>query len=96
MAKYRINYWSVIGQANSVKSLANDLNAEITRMKNHLAVVKKEWQGPASDTYQTKLESLILKMEQTKTRISSLSSNIKTVANEIQRADEAAAEKAKK
>lgn len=95
MAKYRINYTTVISQANSVKSLANDLNVEIKKMRSLLERIKTEWKGPASEMYQKKLESLITKMEGTKSRMNSLSSNIKTVANNIQRADNEAAEKVK-
>ena len=96
MAKYGINYSKVIGQANDIKDLSNDLNGEINKLEKHLATVANEWKGPASDEYQKQLKNLIKRMKSTKTQMSNLATTIKTVAKSIQEQDKALAEKAKK
>jgi len=95
LAKYRINYSKVIRQANDIKELSNDLRDEISRMEKHLATIANEWKGPASNEYQKQLNRLISKMKITKTKMTTLSTTIKSVANNIQNEDKELAEKAK-
>ena len=52
MAQFRINHSKVIRQADEMNDLSRDLNAEILRLENLLAQIKREWYGPASDAFQ--------------------------------------------
>ncbi len=96
MATFRINYSRVISQANSMNNLSGDLSSEIRRLENMLSEARSNWKGPASETFQRQLSNLIGDMKNTKSKMSSVSSTIKSVARRIQAEDERAAERAKK
>lgn len=93
MAQFRINHSKVIRQADEMNDLSRDLNAEILRLENLLAQIKREWYGPASDAFQQQLIMLIADMKTTRYNMSSVSSSIKNVANRIQSEDERLAAK---
>ena len=84
----RINYGKVIGQANDINSLSQDLGNEISRLEKLLADIKSNWCGPASQAFQKNLVILIADMKETKYAMSSVSTTIKNVANRIQLEDE--------
>lgn len=90
MASYRINYDTVVSQANDIKNLSSDLDREIINLENLLTRIKREWCGPASDAFQDQLYTLIVDMKTTKTSMSNISSTIKNVAKQIQQEDEKA------
>ena len=83
----------MIRQADEMNDLSRDLNAEILRLENLLAQIKREWYGPASDAFQQQLTMLIADMKTTRYNMSSVSSSIKNVANRIQSEDERLAAK---
>lgn len=88
MATYRINYNKTINQAEDIKDLARDLNKQIAELETLLARVKNDWKGPASDAFQMQMRKLISQMKATKKDMDEVSSDIKTVAKQIQREDE--------
>lgn len=96
MATFRINYSRVISQANSMGNLSGDLSSEIRKLENMLSEARSVWKGPASETFQRQLGNLITDMKSTKSKMSGVSSTIKSVAKRIQSEDERAAERAKK
>lgn len=96
MASFRINYSRVISQAESMNNLSSDLSSEIRRLENMLSETRSNWQGPASETFRRQLSNLISDMKSTKSKMSRVSSTIKSAAKRIQAADERAAERARK
>ncbi|MBQ8002167.1 MAG: WXG100 family type VII secretion target [Clostridia bacterium] len=96
MAVFRINYSRVISQANSMSNLAGDLSSEIRKLEGMLSDVRSNWKGPASEAYQRQLSNLIADMKRTKSKMTGVSSTIKSVARRIQAEDERAAERARK
>ena len=95
MAGFRINYEQVVGQANTINSLSDDLDREIQKMENMLDTIGVNWKGPASTAYQNHLKILIADLRKTKYSMSSVSSTIKNVAIKIQQEDERQAELAR-
>ena len=86
----RINYSTVISQANTIKDLSSSLEDEISSLENLFSRIKNEWKGPASTEFQKQLRSLIDAMRSTKSDMSSVSNAIKNAANEIDDEDEEA------
>ncbi len=76
-----INKQNAKQKAQEFANLSSELEAEITNLKNLLASVRGNWQGPASDAYQRQLSSLIARLESTKHSISVLSNDIQRLAN---------------
>ena len=95
VAGFRINYGQVVGQANEISNLANDLNREVQKLESILSTIQSGWKGPASTAYQNHLNLLIADMRQTGGSMSSVASTIKSVAWQIQQEDERQAELAK-
>lgn len=93
MAQFRINHSKVIRQADEMTDLSRQINSEIIRLENLLARIKREWYGPASDSFQQQLIMLIADMKTTRYNMTSVSTSIKNVANRIQNEDERLAAK---
>lgn len=96
MAGFRINYEQVVGQANTIHNLSDDLSKEIQKLENVLDSIRLNWKGPASTAYQNHLTLLIGDMKKTKASMSDVSSTIRNVATRIQREDEQQAELARR
>lgn len=92
MAEFRINHDKVVSQANEMKGLSRSLGVEIAKLEGVMSQVKAMWKGPASETFQSKLSTVISNMYKTKTDIESVSNKVKYVADKIQSEDERLAE----
>lgn len=85
--KYRINYSTVISQANSISDNASQLTAQIRALEQMEADCRAIWKGQAAEAFLAKLYALRCEMSRTKSQISNLSSTIKYCADRIQRED---------
>lgn len=95
MAKFRINYYKVISQANDINQLAGNLNNEIKRLESFQQDIKSNWQGSASDTFLRQTNLLLEDLKKTKYKTANLSSRIKSIALRIQKEDELAVKRAR-
>lgn len=78
----------MVNQANQMHDLSLELGSEITKMEDLLALIKSNWCGPASQVFQNQLVLLIADMRNTKNGMTSVSNQIKNVADKIQNEDE--------
>lgn len=92
--KYRINYFKVISQANSIAGNATELSAQIKLLEQMEQDCRSVWKGQAADAFVTKLSALRSEMSRTKSQMSNLASTIKYCADRIQREDRQAEERA--
>lgn len=92
--KYRINYFKVISQANSIATDALELSAQIKVLEKLEQECRAVWKGQAADMFISKLSALRTEMTRTKNQMSTLSSTIKYCADRIQREDRQAEERA--
>lgn len=95
MPLFRINYFQVISQANTIKDLSDDLKTQISRLQALENEIKANWQGRASETLLNQIQILITDMNSTYNKIFNVSTTIKNVANRIHREDEEAAARAR-
>lgn len=93
--KYRINYYKVISQANSIANNASELSAQIKLLNQLEQDCRAIWKGQAADAFISKLNALRTEMNRTKNQMSNLSSTIKYCADRIQHEDRQAEERAK-
>lgn len=92
--RYRIDYYKVISQANSIAGDASELAAQIRLLEQLEQNCKSAWKGEAADAFLAKLSALRGEMSRTRSQMSTLASTIKYCAERIQREDEEAAERA--
>lgn len=90
--EFRMDYESVIRQANRINNLSEDVSRDILRLQGILDSARINWKGPASSAFQNHLTILIADLKNTKYSMSSVSTTIQTVANRLKEEDERQAE----
>lgn len=92
--KYRINYYKVISQANSIAGDASELSAQIKLLDQMEQDCRSVWKGQAAEAFIAKLSALRTEMNRTRNQMSTLASTIKYCADRIQCEDRQAEERA--
>ena len=79
MAQIVIDYNTVMGQANDIGSLSDELRNEISKLESLLGRIKSEWCGLASDEFQGQLQKVIADIRITSNNMLDVSGVIKDI-----------------
>jgi len=91
---YRINYGTVISQANSIGTYGDRLASQVAQLTVMEQTIRSVWQGQAADAFLNKVVTLRSEIDRTKKQIIDLASTIRYCADRIQREDEEAMRRA--
>lgn len=82
MTQDQSNVSQVTQQAEQLRQVYSDLDAGISQLQQLHAQIKRQWYGPASETYCKALEQLILRMQDTNSTLMKASAALELALSE--------------
>ena len=95
MSNFRINYSQVVGQADKIGYLSEDLESQAKNLQALYDDIDSSWTGKAATEYKKHLMILKQDLLQTEASMSRISSTIRNVAKRIHDEDVRLAEEAR-
>jgi WXG100 family type VII secretion target len=91
---FRINHRAVMAQVNVIQGLADNLQAQLNRCNAVETELRSGWQGRASNAFLARVSLLRSELSTQRNQMVALANTIRETANAIQRADQAAVDRA--
>lgn len=96
MSRIRINYEQVINETRKIEDVSNELKSINNNFQNMVAEIPSFWEGPASKVYREQCLNLQNEIKGTISKMNTLSFDIRKMAENIKKEDEALLHEANK